>query len=79
MMPWQQEQKGPNSQTGCFYNVLDHFSLKRSVLIKFIAYFGKITTKQGNEREMNNLWRHPYVILHLSNSSQHKKVSLYLP
>ena len=42
-------------------------------------YFGKIITKQGNKLEIDNLWRYPYVILHLSNSSQHQKVSLYLP
>ena len=32
-----------------FFNVLDHFSRKRSVLIKFIVYFGQIMSKQGNK------------------------------
>ena len=59
--------------------VLDHFPCKRSVLIKFITYFVKIIAKQGNKPEIDNLGRHHYVLLHLSNSSQHQKVSLYLP
>ena len=63
-----------------FCKVLEHISWKEaSALIKFIAYFGKIITKKGNKPEIDNLWRHPYVILHLSNSSQHQKVSVYLP
>ena len=44
-----------------------------------MTYFGKIIAKQGNKPEIDILWRHPYVILHLSNSLQHQKVSLYLP
>ena len=35
-------------------------------------------TKQENKQELANLWRHPYFILHFSNSLQHHKVSLYL-
>ena len=26
LLPWQQEQKGPNSQNGCFYKRFRHFS-----------------------------------------------------
>ena len=35
-------------------------------------------TKQVNKPEIDNLWRHHYVILHSSNRTQHQKASLYL-
>ena len=35
-------------------------------------------TKEGNKPEIDNLWRHHYVILHFSNSLQHHKAILYL-
>ena len=35
-------------------------------------------TKQENKPEIGSLWRHPYVILHVSDSSQHQKFSLFL-
>ena len=44
-----------DQSAGRFYNVLDHFSRKRSVLVKFIVYFGKMITKQENKQELANL------------------------
>ena len=42
-----------------------------------MVYFGKMITKQGSKPEIDNLSRHPYVILHFINSSQHHKTSFY--
>ena len=43
---------------------------RKSVLVNFIVYFGKIITKQGNRPEIDN-------VLRFSNSSQKHKDRLY--
>ena len=42
-------------------------SWNRSILIKNIVYFAEMIRKQGNKPKNDNLWRHPYVILHFGN------------